>query len=479
MKHLYISFLVVFFVFFIQIVGGQAFISKPSLGFTQACASPLFNTFDITFSFTPETNSNPTNQFIIELSDSSGSFANPNILFTSTAGSVVESPATLNFSLPTSTSGEAYKIRVKSTGSGVTSQNSSTFAAYYKVHDSPFTINNSNENGSYCSGGSYLLTIDNPSDGMSDSPLQYPSLTFEWRKKTSPTTSVFVANGSSYSVSEPGTYFVKTDYGTCTSDSSSNHVTISEAGSGNTTSSINSSLGNPFCSTEGATTLSAISGDSYIWLKDGKEISGATSQTYVTEESGEFSVIINLGSCTASASILLESNGFTSSIDVADTETINEGGAVIASITTDATAPEFEWFFNEVVISGATTNSYEATQVGRYKAIVKQTIGCISTNEFEFIVKEPFPDVADIPNLISPNGDGINDTWVIPQNYVNGANTEVLIINAQGKTVFKTNNYQNNWPENQLDFQHINPVYYYIITTPDNKTKKGSITVVK
>ena len=98
---------------------------------------------------------------------------------------------------------------------------------------------------------------------------------------------------------------------------------------------------------------------------------------------------------------------------------------------------------------------------------------------YSLAINEPFPDVAKIPNLISPNNDGINDTWIIPQAYVSGTNTEVVIMNSRGEVVLRTNNYLNNWPENQIDFKNINPVYYYIITTQNNTTKKGSITVVK
>ena len=90
-----------------------------------------------------------------------------------------------------------------------------------------------------------------------------------------------------------------------------------------------------------------------------------------------------------------------------------------------------------------------------------------------------FPDVEKIPNMVSPNGDGINDTWIIPTQYVSGTNTEVMIMTNHGKVVLKTNDYQNNWPENDLNLTSINQVFYYIITTTDNKTKKGSITVVK
>ncbi|APY12271.1 hypothetical protein BWZ22_14025 [Seonamhaeicola sp. S2-3] len=456
----------------------QIVISKPNLGYTQACASASFNSYNVTFSFTPESSLTSSNQFIIELSDETGDFSNPTTIYTSAAGSITTSPATLNFSLPTDTAGEAYKIRIKSTSPEATSSGSDPFPAYYKIQDSPFTINNLIETAIFCSGGSYLLTIDNPGGEMNDSPLQYPSLTFNWYKETSETTSVFVASGESLEVTEAGTYFVETNYGSCTSNSFSNRVTVTEAISSETTVTINSSLGNPYCHTNGPTVLSTIKGDSYKWFKDGEPINDATEQMYETNESGTYSVIVNLGECSATASIDLENSGFTSSIDVEDVNDLEEGETLIATVTTSAITPTYEWFKDGVLISGATSNSYEISESGNYSVVITQNVGCLSTKEFTFSVTEQFPDVAKIPNLISPNGDGINDTWIIPQEYTSGTDTQVMIISPQGKIVLNTNNYQNNWPEN-LSFKDVNPVYYYIITTPNNQTRKGSITVIK
>ena len=479
MRNFTLFYTVVIFIFFLnETTNAQIVISKPSLGFTQACASFSFNTYNVTFSFSPESTLGSANQFIVELSDGDGSFSNPTAVYTSGAGTVITSPVTFSVSVPTTTSGEAYRIRVKSTTPTSISSSSNVFAAYYKIQDTPFSINNLIASGAYCSGGSYLLTIDNPGGLSNDSPLQYSSLTFKWYKETSPTTSVFVADGETLSANQPGTYFVETNYGSCTSNSFSNRVTVSEASSGST-SSISSSIGNPYCSADGPTILSAINANSYQWFKDSEAISGATSQMYETNEPGEYSVSIDLGNCMTSASINLETTGFTSSIDVDDINNINENETLVATVTTSANNPEYKWYLNDLMINGATANNYEVTQTGSYKVVVTQTTGCNGSTELPFVVRSAFPDVEKIPNLISPNGDGTNDTWEIPQKYVNGTNTEVVIISSQGKIEVKTNDYQNNWPENQIDFAAINPVYYYIITTSDGKTKKGSITVVK
>lgn len=464
----------------IQNANSQIVIGSPSLGFSQACANESFNTYNTTFVFSPESSLEASNQFTVELSDADGDFTDATVVFTSSPGSVTTSPATLSFSLPTTTGGENYRIRIKSSAPVATSSGSASFAAYYKLHDSPFTINNLVSTGVYCSGGSYLLSIDNPSIGSEDSPLNYPSLTFNWFKETGPTSSIFVAEGPTLSVSEEGTYFAETNYGTCTSNSFSNHVTISEVTSGEAEAGISSSLGNPFCPSEGATTLSTIEGVSYQWFKDGVAIADATDQMYNTNQAGIYEVQVNLGDCSTTGLIELESELFDADINVSEVNTIEEGEILSVLVTTTAIVPIYEWYLNDTLISNADEDNYDITESGTYKIIVTETdvASCNGSWEFEFEVNEQFPNVENIPNLISPNGDGINDRWVIPTKYVSGTNTMVMIMDNYGKVVLQTDNYLNNWPESDLGISSINQVFYYVIQS-DNETRKGSVTVIK
>ncbi len=463
-------------------VYAQIVIGTPNLGFTQACASDSFNTFSTTFVFTPANGLDGSNQFTVEMSNAEGNFDEPITIYTSNPGEITTSPATINFSIPETTSGESYRIRVKSSAPVATSANSNSFAAYYKIQDSPFTINNLVSTGAFCSGGSYLLTIDNPGTGNNDSPLLYPSLTFNWYKETGPTTSVFVAEGNALMVNEEGTYFVETNYGTCTSNSFSNRVTISEATSGEANVTIASSLGNPFCPSQGMTTLSSIGGLNYQWYKDGIEIEGATQQMYQTDESGTFTVQVDLGECLAFGIIDLVSELFESDINVPETNIIEEGETLEVIVSSTANNPEYTWFYNESLITNETDDYFEASEFGNYKVIITETNGCTGSRTHEFIIEEaydPFPDVENIPNMISPNADGINDTWMIPIQYVAGTNTEVIIMTNTGKVVLQTTEYQNNWPIDSLNLTAINQIFYYIINTSEGKTKKGSITVVR
>lgn len=73
-----------------------------------------------------------------------------------------------------------------------------------------------------------------------------------------------------------------------------------------------------------------------------------------------------------------------------------------------------------------------------------------------------------IPQLVTPNGDGHNDTWVIPgmEGYKDAV---VEIYNRWGNLVFKASPYQNNWDgksENATDVgQGMLPAgtYFYVI----------------
>ncbi len=489
MKHNKFKFLgLVIFALLSTVVNGQIEVSRANLGqpgspFFQACADEGFNTYFINFSFTPASNLQPNNQFILELSDAEGSFTNATVVFTSDEGSITTSPAVISFSLPTDTAGDAYRVRVRSTAPEAEGNSSNAFPAYYKIHDSPIIINDLEETAQYCAGGSYLLTIDNPPE---DSPLQFPSLTFNWFRRTGPTTSDFVASGATLAVSTPGTYFVETNYGPCTSQSISNEVTVSQSTTGGGGSvSITSSLGNPFCSQNGATTLSTMEGgNTYRWFKDGIEVESTTANTFMTDESGIFDVEVDFGDCTSTGQIVLDNNDFTSEIDVLEApeiNTIDQGESLEVNVTTSATNPEFKWYLNDTEISGENTNTYQASSTGSYRVEVIQTNGCLSSDNLFFNVNvriEPFPDVGDkIPNVVTSSGD--NNRWIIPLEFVSGTNTNIMIISERGEVVLDTNEYQNDWPGDQLDFKDISPVFYYIITTQDQKTKKGSITVLR
>ncbi|NQX42924.1 DUF11 domain-containing protein [Pedobacter steynii] len=76
-----------------------------------------------------------------------------------------------------------------------------------------------------------------------------------------------------------------------------------------------------------------------------------------------------------------------------------------------------------------------------------------------------------IPNIITPNGDGSNDTFKI-KGLENYPGTQVTIFNRWGNEVYRSANYQNDWDGSQLN----EGTYYYLIL---RKEKSGSTTAFK
>lgn len=482
MKNYFYVFLFVFFCTSASF--GQLVIAKPTFVFLQACSNPNFNTFDVQINFSVSPSLDANNQFIVELSDRNGNFSSPTIVYTTAVGEVTSSGQKVKIAFPTTTSGENYQLRVKSTVPSVTGPKSDVFAAYYKAHNEQFTINNSIPKATYCAGGSYILSIDPVGNGVVNSPLNYPALTYNWYKDNGllvTRTSLVTAGPGTYTVTQPGVYYVETNYGTCTSTSGSysNRVEVFSS-STNASASITSSKGNPFCVSQGPTTLSVGAGSSYQWFKEDVAIAGATNQNYLATTAGKYSVKVDYGSCQGNGTIQLQEFKISSSINIPTSNNLNEGETLEVIATTDATSPTFQWYLNSNAISGATKSNYTVTSTGNYKVVISQSGSCNLTNELPFRVNIlGSGNVANIPNLISPNGDFINDTWTIPQEYTAGSSAKVCIISSNGEIVLQTDNYLNDWPSNAIDYKNINPVYYYIITTQDNKVVKGSITVIK
>ena len=460
-------------------------ITPQILVFNKICAGS-YNQFDATFNYAgfPESTT-----FMVELSDNLGSFSNPISTTTVAIIDLTPSQKTITFAVPETLIGsETYKLRVKSS-TGVNSSSFlikdpnnpggtlSYFSAYYKPFEGIYYINDKKPEVSFCPGGSTLLSIDNPNPLVQDSsPANYPNIKYKWYKDS---TVITGQTGSSLTVNATGTYYVEIDYASCTdSNSKSNSVTVSE-GSG-TEGTITSSLGNPFCSGGAGTTLTVQTGNSYKWYKDNVLIAGATSNTYQTNQAGLYSVTIDFTGCSSNATLNLQAFQTESTINVPETSVLETGEIKTILVTTNAINPTYQWYRNEIVIPAATENTYEVSNGGNYKVVITQNSSCVIVNEIPFRINSVVDlNATDIPNLVSPNNDGINDTWVIPQQYTSGTNTEIVLISSNGEIVLKTNDYLNNWPENALEFKNINPVYYYIITTTDKKTKKGSITIVK
>lgn len=91
----------------------------------------------------------------------------------------------------------------------------------------------------------------------------------------------------------------------------------------------------------------------------------------------------------------------------------------------------------------------------------------------------------DLPNFITPNGDGKNDNFVIPASYfAKYPNLKIAIYNRWGNIVWRSEGtYQNNWNgSHQINNEPLpDGVYYYIFELDKEfaKTKTGFIQILR
>ena len=114
-----------------------------------------------------------------------------------------------------------------------------------------------------------------------------------------------------------------------------------------------------------------------------------------------------------------------------------------------------------------------------YTMTVTSNEGCKATDNMRVVVKAP--RLVDIPNVFSPNGDGINDRWVIG-NIEDYPNAEIQIFNRYGTQVYEMRGYDNQtaWDGklNGSDLP-VGPYYFMIRLNSKLKSISGIVSVIR
>lgn len=464
MKKLYTNLfylLIVMFFLNIPITYAQT-LNKPNPTFGFVCADTDFNSFNVEFSWQiPLVASD--NVFILELSGADGDFSSPTELATvSDSNTTLE--FTFNFSFATNTAGNAYRVRVRSTNPARTSPVSDPFVAYYLNVNEALVINNFNDLV-LCGGSPGIINIDNFPDEQS----------YAWYRNN-----VLIAgeNGPSLMVNQTGTYYVEVDYGEfCSADTASNIVEVFDGDSGTTENVTITSSGNINCETGESVTLTSDINDpdyQYTWYRNGNPVSGETSSTIIINQGGTYFLEILIGECPIFSNELVISGGTASEITIDPGEDITISAGESVTVTASG-GDSYEWFnsSDELISSSASV----IIDAGGIYTLIAISDSCEITRTIT--VTGPGNPVSDIiPNVLTPNGDGINDTWQIPSEFLN-ANTEVIIYGPTGEILHQVTAYANDWPQSALTYIVNNPVFYYRILEGSNVLEQGSITLIK
>ena len=164
---------------------------------------------------------------------------------------------------------------------------------------------------------------------------------------------------------------------------------------------------------------------------------------------------------------------FSLSVDAGAAASINVGSSVMLNGSGGAT---YLWSPLTGVDNPTSSHPYVTPlQTTTYTLTVTDGKGCVGVDSVTVTV---IPDQTPvISNIMTPNGDGKNDTWIIV-NIENYPNTEVTILNNQGQKIFESTNYQNDWDGTYNGKPLPDATYYYFLKYPNNdKVYSGAISI--
>ncbi len=295
------------------------------------------------------------------------------------------------------------------------------------------------------------------------------SFTWQWEKDGTAVTGETASTISLTNVAENGSYRIRgqLDSYNATSANRSVQLLVNETLSISSTSLVS-------CGPSEIITISTttdLSGETYQWLRNGTDL-GLSGGSMAITEAGTYQLVLERSGCPLKSNEVviapLDESAIT--LDISGTVVFPEGG----SRTVNASGGEtYRWYdSNNAEVS--TSSSMTFTEEGSYLLIA--TVGSCEVSRN---VSVEYLETFKVPNVISANGDGINDLWVLPNSYSNKADVRVTIYNERGEEIFNQNNYQNNWPESSRVFPRQNMVFFYKIKNADAVLKQGTITVIR
>ena len=302
-------------------------------------------------------------------------------------------------------------------------------------------------NQSVCAGGSVTLNGSG-------------AVTYTWTNS--------VSNGVAFTPGSTATYTVTgTDANGCVNTDQVT-VTVNALPTIGAGADQNICLGTPV-------TLSGTGGVSYVWTN------GVTNNTAFTPGLGSVTYTVtgtDANGCQNTAQVTVSVVPVPVS-DINSTSVLSGyPGLSVTFTNASQNATSYSMDFGDGHTASSTnlsdtyTNVYNAP--GTYTAVLTASNGiCQDTSEMFVFVIPYEPLVIHIPNVFTPDGDGVNDEFFI--DVTNGLEINVLIVNRWQNKMFEINDFTTHWDgkENGNDANEGTYFFIYTIKGKDGSTETG------
>ncbi len=206
----------------------------------------------------------------------------------------------------------------------------------------------------------------------------------------------------------------------------------------------------------------------------GSNTSGLATITVTVKDNGGTS---NAGNDTFTQTFDIQVNALPN-VSISSNQSMEVSKGTVVNLTATG-GQTYTWNGATDVISGQNT----ATLVVRpkttttYKVTAANAAGCTTDQTITINVRDDYQLVAN--NVITPNGDGKNDTWVIKNIDYYPGNT-VKVFDKAGRIVYQKQGYGNDWNGTYNNSPLTQGTYYYVIDFGAGLgVFKGYITIIR
>jgi len=137
-----------------------------------------------------------------------------------------------------------------------------------------------------------------------------------------------------------------------------------------------------------------------------------------------------------------------------------QDGSIELEVFGGTTPYQYNWS------NGVTTEDIQNVGAGEYSVTITDEKGCVYTTKIT--LTEPFD--LEMPTVITPNGDGNNDFFVVHGIESYPVNT-IIIFNRWGDEVYSMNNYNNKWQGESNSGSNLPAGNYFVILKINNGAK--------
>jgi gliding motility-associated-like protein len=227
-------------------------------------------------------------------------------------------------------------------------------------------------------------------------------------------------------------------------------------------------------------------GDTFKWVFGDGNTSTNANPVNIYNNEGVYSVKLvasTQGKCADSITKtdLITVKGFPTAaftVSPAENKPLELHEANFSFVNGSYDAATYKWDFGDYTSATTTNASHKYQQPGNYVVTLHaiNDMGCEDTAVRQFMMVIP-DKVLEIPNVFSPNGDGVNDTWEIA-GLRGAANCSVEIFNRWGQQVYNSHEYNVPWDGTWKGKPVPVGTFYYIIKTV-TRNYNGWVAVIR